>query len=70
MCRPSAVPRHPGGVYSPAIDDGYYGEVNALGAGNHVIHAHADWQFGTVDVTYHITAVPTANQLSPTGFVR
>jgi hypothetical protein len=58
FCGPGGIPA---GVYSPAIDDGYYGEVGALGAGSHVIHAHADWQFGTVDVTYHITAVPTVN---------
>jgi hypothetical protein len=53
----------PPGVYSPAIDDGYYGQVNALSAGPHVVHIHAESpSFGfTLDVTYNLDVVATIN---------
>ena len=49
----------PAGVYSPAIDDGYYGQVNALSPGKHIVHVHADWALGSVDVTYNLNVVAT-----------
>ena len=58
FCGPGGIPA---GVYSPAIDDGYYGQVNALIPGDHDVHVHADWAFGEVDVTYHLHVVPTIN---------
>ena len=53
----------PPGVYSPAIDDGYYAQVNALSAGPHVIVIHAESpSFGfTLDVTYNLDVVATIN---------
>ena len=52
----------PAGVYSPAIDDGYYAEVNALSAGAHVVHIHADSLGGfTLDITYNLNVVATIN---------
>jgi len=53
----------PAGVYSPAVDDGYYGEVNALSPGQHVVHIYAESPVGTtvVDVTYHLNVVATVN---------
>jgi len=53
----------PAGVYSPAVDDGYYGQVNALSAGPHLLHIYAESPSGTiaVDVTYHLNAVATIN---------
>jgi len=58
FCGPGGIPA---GVYSPAIDDGYYGQVNALSPGSHVVHIHADWAFGSVDVTYTLNVVATIN---------
>ena len=51
----------PPGVYSPAIDDGYYAQVNALSAGPHVVRIHAESpSFGfTLDVTYNLEVVAT-----------
>jgi len=52
----------PPGVYSPAIDDGYYAQVNALSAGPHVVHFHAESSGGfTLDVTYILDVVATIN---------
>ena len=52
----------PPGVYSPAIDDGYYAQVNALSAGAHVVHIHAESSGGfTLDVTYNLDVVATIN---------
>lgn len=58
FCGPGGIPA---GVYSPVIDDGYYGQVNALSPGGHVVHVHADWAFGSVDVTYTLNVVATIN---------
>lgn len=51
----------PAGVYSPAVDDGYYGQVNALSPGLHVLHIHAESAFGILDVTYNMNVVATIN---------
>ena len=53
----------PPGVYSPAIDDGYYAQVNALSAGPHVvlIHAASPSSGFTLDVTYNLDVVATLN---------
>jgi hypothetical protein len=53
----------PGGVYSPAVDDGYYAQINALSPGLHTVHIYAEMPAGTVafDVTYHLTVVATIN---------
>jgi hypothetical protein len=46
----------PAGIYSPAVDDGYYVALSPLKAGSHILHFHADNKDGTVaqDVTYHL----------------
>jgi hypothetical protein len=53
----------PAGVYSPAIDDGYYAQVNALSPGPHVVHIHAENTGAgfALDVTYNLTVVATIN---------
>lgn len=50
----------PGGIYSPAVDDGFYVLLNPLSAGAHALHFHAESPRGTVvqEVTYNITVVP------------
>jgi len=47
------------GIYSPAVDDGYYVLLKKLDAGLHTLHFHAEIPPGFVtDVTYKLTVVP------------
>ena len=47
------------GVYSPAVDAGYYVLLKPLKAGSHEVHIHAEAPGGfLLDVTYHLTVVP------------
>ncbi|MFL6465933.1 MAG: hypothetical protein ACJ73N_16180 [Bryobacteraceae bacterium] len=49
----------PAGVYSPAVDEGFYVSLSPLKAGAHTLHFHAenpDQKF-TQDVTYNLTVV-------------
>jgi len=50
----------PEGIYSPAVDDGFYVSLKPLSVGPHAIHFHAESPAGTIvqDVTYNITVVP------------
>jgi hypothetical protein len=50
----------PAGVYSPAVDDGYYVNLKPLATGNHTLHFHAELpaQGFTLDVTYNLIVVP------------
>lgn len=48
------------GIYSPAIDDGYYVRLNPLAVGPHTVQIHAenpDASF-VLDVTYNLNVVP------------
>src|SRR5713101_1673269 len=38
-CAPGGVPA---GIYSPAVDDGFYVQLNPLEVGNHTLHFHAE----------------------------
>jgi hypothetical protein len=47
------------GIYSPAVDDGYYVLLKKLDAGSHTLHIHAEIPPAFVtDVTYNLTVVP------------
>ena len=48
------------GIYSPAVDDGYYVLIKGLSAGSQtlIIHAENPSLPLLVDVTYHLTVVP------------
>jgi hypothetical protein len=48
-----------GGVFSPAVDDGFYVLLGPLSVGNHALHFHAEnpSQGFTQDVTYNLTVV-------------
>ena len=48
------------GIYSPAVDEGFYVRLKPLGVGNHTLHFHAEnpSQGFTSDVTYNLTVVP------------
>jgi hypothetical protein len=52
----------PAGIFSPAVDNGYYVALPPLMVGLHTIHFHADNANGTVaqDVVYHLTVVPVS----------
>jgi hypothetical protein len=49
----------PAGIYSPAVDDGFYVLIDPLSVGNHTLHFHAEnlSQGFTQDVTYSLTVV-------------
>ena len=51
----------PPGVYSPAVDDGFYVLLDPLRVGNHTLHFHAEnpseSPVFTEDVTYNLTVV-------------
>jgi hypothetical protein len=48
------------GVYSPAIDDGFYTLLPPLSSGKHTLHIYGQMPAAgvTVDVTYNLTIVP------------
>ncbi|HEX7273732.1 MAG TPA: hypothetical protein VF420_16430 [Casimicrobiaceae bacterium] len=50
----------PAGIYSPAVDDGYYVRLNPLAVGDHTLHIHAENPSAgfEVNVTYVLTVVP------------
>ena len=52
------------GVFSPAIDDGFYTLLPPLSAGKHTLHIHGEMPAAgvTVDVTYNLTIVPVLLQ--------
>ena len=54
----------PAGIYSPAVDDGYYVRLNPLAAGSHTltIHAANPSQDFVLDVTYHLAVVPVVTK--------
>jgi hypothetical protein len=54
---PGSVPT---GIYSPAVDDGFYVLLKPLRLGHHTLHFHAESPSAgfTLDVTYNLTVVP------------
>ncbi len=60
-CIDAGLGNVPAGVYSPAVDDGYYASVPPLPPGPHTIHFHANSGDTFVeDVTYELTVVPVS----------
>jgi hypothetical protein len=57
---PFCVPPLQAGIYSPAIDEGFYVRLNPLAVGSHTVHFHAEnaSQGFLVDVTYNLTVEP------------
>jgi hypothetical protein len=54
----------PAGIYSPAVDEGFYVGLKPLKVGNHTLHIHAEnpsVEF-TLDVTYNLTVVPVVQK--------
>lgn len=52
----------PAGIYSPAIDDGFYARIHPLKAGMHTLHFHAENPNSTQDITYTLQVVPVAQR--------
>lgn len=49
----------PAGIFSPAVDDGFYVKLKNLEVGNHILQFSAETASGVMqDVTYHLTVVP------------
>ncbi|MGH6637179.1 MAG: hypothetical protein ACREXN_01345 [Polaromonas sp.] len=50
----------PAGIYSPAVDDGFYVRLEPLRGRHHTLHIHAENPSAgyTLDVTYNLTVVP------------
>jgi hypothetical protein len=46
------------GIYSPAVDDGYYARIERLSPGSHELRIQAASKDIAQDVTYHLTVVP------------
>jgi hypothetical protein len=56
-CVDAGLGNVPGGIYSPAVDDGYYVALQPLKPGGHTIQFHAAGGGGSQDVTYSLTVV-------------
>jgi hypothetical protein len=54
-CAPLPVPA---GIYSPAVDDGFYVLLKPLSLGPHALHFHAEAGGIVQDVTYNLAVVP------------
>lgn len=54
----------PAGIYSPAVDDGYYALIEPLPAGHHTLRFHAEnAEVGfVIDTTYELTVVPVVRK--------
>jgi hypothetical protein len=56
----ACAPDLAGGIYSPAVDDGFYVRLNPIAVGSHTLHIHAENPTAgfTLDVTYNLNVVP------------
>lgn len=54
----------PAGIYSPAVDEGFYVRLNPLKVGGHTLHIHAENPSASfvVDVTYGLIVVPVVRK--------
>lgn len=61
-CTPA--PDLTGGIYSPAVDDGFYVRLNPLAVGTHTLQIHAEQpsQGFTLDITYNLNVVPVVSK--------
>jgi hypothetical protein len=60
VCTPDLT----GGIYSPAVDDGFYMRLNPLSVGPHTLHIHAEQPDAglVLDVIYNLNVVPVVTQ--------
>ncbi len=57
-CADAKLGNVPAGIYSPAVDDGYYVTIPPLKRGRHTVHFHAERGKSIEDVTYNLTVEP------------
>jgi hypothetical protein len=57
-CLGAGLGNVPAGVYSPAVDEGFYVKLNPLDVGTHSVVFHAESGVFVADVTYNLTVVP------------
>jgi hypothetical protein len=59
-CAEAGLGNVPAGIYSPAVDDGFYVRLNPLRVGPHILHFHAEnpSQDFVEDINYNLTVVP------------
>jgi len=60
----ACTPDLTGGIYSPAVDDGYYVKMNVPASGSHTLHIHAEQpsQNFVLDVIYTLNVVPVTKR--------
>jgi hypothetical protein len=61
LCSPLNVPA---GIFSPAVDDGYYVTLDPLKKGPHTLHIHAEnsGQGFLLDVTFNLNVIPVLDK--------
>lgn len=61
FCPPNSLPA---GIYSPAVDEGYYVRLNPLSVGSHTLRIRAENPSAgfTQDVTYDLQVVPVVSK--------
>lgn len=53
----------PAGIFSPAVDDGFYVRLEHLAVGDHILQFSAETATGVIqNVTYHLTVVPVLSK--------
>jgi hypothetical protein len=57
-CADAKLGNVPAGIYSPAVDDGYYVTIPPLKRGRHTVHFRAERGASVEDVIYHLTVEP------------
>lgn len=57
-CQAAGLGNVPAGIYSPAVDEGYYMLLQPLSVGNHTLHFVGKSQAVDEDITYNLTVVP------------
>jgi hypothetical protein len=63
ICEGAGLGNFPAGVYSPAVDEGYYARLADLSVGPHTVQFAAENADGIVQsVTYKLTVVPVSSE--------
>jgi hypothetical protein len=60
-CSGAGLGNVPAGIFSPAVDEGFYVLLDPLAAGTHTLHFHAEAAGGfSTDATYTLNVVPVS----------
>ena len=60
----ACAPDLTGGIYSPAVDDGFYVRLNPMAVGSHRLHIHAENPTAgfALDITYNLNVMPVVKK--------